>query len=129
MKRPKPDKTKTVYFIRRDSHVDDSRWFNAQGRRVWFVKAAWASWLLANFDLNQNAKVVLAPVLETDMAYEDFLPSVLSDEVAPEEYISAIEETMRDRRSGGSVSNRAARSFLKRMRRQSAMPASHRAMI
>jgi hypothetical protein len=87
---------------------------------VWFEKAAWASWLLANFDSDQNAKVVLAPILETDMAYKDFLLSVLPDEVTPDEYLSAIEETMRDRKVGGSVSNRAARAFLKRMRQQSA---------
>ena len=119
----KPNKRPTAYFIRRSSHVDDSTYFNHEGRRVYFEKAAWASWLMPNFALDQKAKVVRAPILETDMPYQDWLPEVLPENVTVDEYLAAIERTMRDQKAGRDVSKRKATAFLKGMRRQYAQAA------
>jgi hypothetical protein len=113
-------KQKRTYFIRRESHVDGSQWFNDEGRRIYFDKAVWASWLLPNFDSDQNAKVVMAPVLETDVSYRDFLKEVLPEDTSVEEYLQAIQRTMIDRRRGKGPSGRQARNFLDRMRQQAA---------
>lgn len=116
-RKPK-NKRPTAYFIRRQSHVDDSTWFNHEGRRIRFDKAAWASWLMTNFTSDQKAKVVRAPVLETDMAYQDWLPIVMPENVTADEYLAAIEQTMRDQKLGSAVTWRQARTFLKGMRQQ-----------
>ena len=112
----KPNKPKLAYFIRRSSHVDDSTWFNDQGRRIFFEKAAWASWLLPNMDSDQKPKVVRAPILKTDISFQDWLPGVLPDTVTVGEYLAAIERTMRDQRTGRGPSRRASRAFLSTMR-------------
>ena len=76
MARRKPKKRKQAYFICRESHIDESRFLNDEGRRVYFDKPEHARWLMANFKTDQNAKLVYGPVLEGDITYRQLLEEV-----------------------------------------------------
>lgn len=111
MKRPK--RTASYgYFIRRSSHVDESRYFNDDGQRVWFEKAAWARWFMRMFDQDQKAVITHGPILAGDVPLQKFLVAVLPETVTPQEFIKAIEQTLADIKAGRDVSDRAAKAFL-----------------
>lgn len=118
MARRKPEKRKQAYFIRRESHIDESRFFNDEGRRVYFDKPEHARWLMANFKPDQNAKLVYGPVLEGDITYRQLLEEVwlVGTGVTADEYLAAVEKTIDDTRKGKDVSRRQARAFFRRMR-------------
>lgn len=114
----KPDKQPKAYFIHRQSHIDGSTWFNDQGRRVYFDKAVHARQMLPNMDADQKPKVLYGPIQDGDIPFRQFLEEVaLADTgVTPEQYLAAVEEAARN----APVSQRAARSFLRRMKRMHA---------
>lgn len=114
----KPQKRKQAYFIRRDSHIDDSIFFSDQGRRAYFDKPEHARWLMANFAEDQEAKLVYGPVLEGDIAYRQLLEEIwlVGTGVTVDEYLAAVERTIDDARKGKDISRRKARAFLKQMR-------------
>jgi hypothetical protein len=117
-KRKPKGKRHSAYLIRRESHVDDSRFFNDQGRRVYFDKPEHARWLMANFQDDQKAKLVYGPVLEGDITYRQLLDEVwlVGTGVTADEYLAAVEKTIDDARQGRDVSRRKARAFLQQMR-------------
>jgi len=119
LQRGKPkDKQRRAYLIRRESHIDDSLFFNDQGRRVYFDKPEHARWLMANFKDDQKAKLVYGPVLEGDITYRQLLDEVwlVGTGVTADEYLAAVEKTIDDARKGKDVSRRKARAFLQQMR-------------
>jgi hypothetical protein len=138
MAKQKPQKRKQAYFIRRESHIDDSTFFSDQGRRVYFDKPEHARWLMANFKEGQQAKLVYGPVLEDDITYRELLETVWligtgprspgsrgsrtrgfgprTKGVTADEYLAGVERTIDDARKGRDVSRRKARAFLKQMR-------------
>jgi len=124
-KRRPANKKHQAYFIRRGSYIDDSRFFNDQGRRVYFDKPEHARWLMANFKPDQNAKLVYGPVLaerphlrEGDITYRQLLEEVwlVDTGVTAEQYLAAVEKTISDSRRGKDVSRRKVRTFLEQMR-------------
>jgi len=119
MARRKPtNKKHQAYFIRRESHIDESRFLNDEGRRVYFDKPEHARWLMANFKADQNAKLVYGPVLESDITYRQLLEEVwlAGTGVTADEYLAAVEKTIDDSRKGKDVSRRKVRTFLEQMR-------------
>jgi len=126
MARRKPtNKKHQAYFIRRESHIDESRFLNDEGRRVYFDKPEHARWLMANFKPDQNAKLVYGPVLaerphlrEGDITYRQLLEEVwlVDTGVTADEYLAAVEKTIDDTRKGKDVSRRQARALFRRMR-------------
>lgn len=117
-KRRPANKKHQAYFIRRGSHIDDSRFLNDKGRRVYFEKPEHARWLMANFKADQGAKLVYGPVLEGDITYSQLLNEVwlVGTGVTAEQYLAAVEKSLRDAREGKDVSRRTARAFLNNMR-------------
>lgn len=121
-RKPK-DKQKRAYFIKRESHTDDSRWFSDNGRRVYFDKPEHARWLMANFKDDQKAKLVNGPVLDGDITYRQLLEEVwlVGTGVTADEYLAAVEKSIDDIRKGKDVSRRQARAFLRQMRVRAAL--------
>jgi len=118
MAKRKPNKQQQAYFLKRESHIDDSRFFNDESRRVHFEKPEHARWLMTNFKDDQKARVVYGPVLEGDITYRQLLEEVwlAGTGVTADEYLAAVEKTIDDTRKGKDVSRRTARAFLKRLR-------------
>jgi len=117
-KRRPANKKHQAYFIRRDSHIDDSRFLNDKGRRVYFEKPEHARWLMGNFKPGQGAKLVYGPVLEGDITYRQLLEEVwlVDTGVTAEQYLAAVEKAIDDSRKGKDVSRRKVRTFLEQMR-------------
>jgi len=110
MKRPRRDR-KVAYFIRRRSRVDDTTFFSDDGRRIFFKKATWAQWLMRQFKPDQEAKIIGGRVRGNDLDYRDFLPEILPETVTVDDYLAAVEQTMRDIKNGKQPSRRKVRGF------------------
>lgn len=113
-----------VYFIRRKSHVDDSQFFNDEGRRIAFAKVTHASWFMRQFDADQGARIVSGHKQPDDVPFVEVLPHWLPARQAggpegttPQEFLAAIEQTTADVLAGREPSRRAVRAFLKERKR------------
>jgi hypothetical protein len=102
-----------AYFIRRKSqNGDGSQWFcTLENQPIYFDKVSWASMLMTSFLAEQKAQVVYRPVGEGDVAFSDWLKTVLPKNVTPEEYLAAVEQTVAARRSRKDVTRRQARRW------------------
>lgn len=116
-KRPDgPAAKEMAYFIRRASHVDNTTWFNDEGRRIAFARVTHASWFMRMFDSDQKPQIVRGSLQEGDVAFVEVLPHWLPEDTTPEQYLAAIEQTMADVASGREPSRQAVRTFLERQR-------------
>jgi len=111
-KRRRPrQKVPRAYFIKRKSLLegDDSQYFHDDGRRVYFDKALWARWFIVQFKPEQDAKIVSAAVLDTDIPCQKFIERMLPSTVSIDEYFKALEATVAARKSGKEPSKRVMR--------------------
>jgi len=111
----KEQRIRNAYFIIRRSEIDNTVFFNLEGRRVYFDKAAWADWLMRGQNM-LGARLVEGAVAEGDAPFREWLEAVLPETVSPDEYLAAVEKTMRDTRRGRDVTQSQARAFLNKMR-------------
>lgn len=108
-----------AYYIQRLSHVDDSQFFNDEGRRIKFASPSLASWFMNMFDPDQKAKIVKRPVEPGDVDFKDVAPEWLPDSVSADDYLAAmktISDAPASRRRGPS--RHAVRVFLKQQRQK-----------
>ena len=98
-KRPKRLKNR-VFFIRRDSALDDTLYFcDEEDRRVFFDKAIWCSALMTTFQPEQNAHVVCLKKEPDDVSFREWIAPMLEGTgLSVDQYLAAIEQNVKVRR-------------------------------
>lgn len=109
-----PQSNKLAYFVRRKSHVDDTAFFNDEGKRVYFQKASWAAWVLRAIKVDQEPRVVKAAIQPDDTPYQEYLRAVLPARVTIREYLHMIETWTRETMRDSPLALRRVTAFLQR---------------
>jgi len=100
-------------YIRRQSQTDDTQFFcGPNDEPIALPSATWARWFLTTFSSDQKAQVIARTPLPNELPLRDWLAQVL-DGVTVDEYMSAVEQRIRELRRGAGPSKAAIRRVLR----------------
>jgi len=95
-------------YIRRQSHTDNTQFFcGPSDEPIALPNVTWARWFSTSFAKNQNAQVVARAPFDNELPLRDWLAQVL-DGVTVDEYMSAVEQRIRELSRGGTGPSKAA---------------------